>query len=196
MPEIIVKTKRLLIRELNENDFDVVVPLIKEGELISKYLDDPEILELFLKKSWKEIRKPDIFNGLIFLLNSNEFCGRICMQNINDSVPEIGIDILNKHKNNGYAPESIAAFANWYGEKHSIKLAKVRIWKNNTHSIHVFEKLGAKFEGQHPYFSDEILEMLREKLPDLKKKLPDSDFSKFEANAPLTYYLKLPIITS
>ena len=127
------------------------------------------LLEDFAYRVWKRIIAND-YNGLIFLAENNEFCGRVCMQDVENPIPELGIDILKKHQNNGYGPEAIRAFANWYGEKYGIKLLKVRIFQSNSHSIHVFEKLGARFEGLHSFFPDDVVMFIKERFPDLETK--------------------------
>ena len=189
MAETIANTEHLLVRTIDDNDYATVCSLFKEGEIISKYLNDPEFLDMLLKNSWKEITGQNIFNGLIFLAESSDFCGRVCIQNIDDPIPELGIDVLKKYQNKGYGPEAITAFANWYGKKFGIDRLKVRIWKSNSHSAHVFEKLGARYEGQHPYFSKAVLQAIQEKLPEFNP-------SELEADGPLTYYLDLPITTA
>ena len=183
MSEMIARTKRLMIRTLDETDYETVLPLLKEGTIASQYADQQVLLEEFAYRVWKRIIAND-YNGLIFLVENNEFCGRVCMQDVENPIPELGIDILKKHQNNGYGPEAIRAFANWYGEKHGIKLLKVRIFQSNSHSIHVFEKLGARFEGPHSFFPDDVVMSIKESFPDLETK------------APFTYYLDLPIITN
>ena len=188
MSEMIAKTKRLMIRTLDETDYETVLPLLKEGSIASQYADQPVFLEEFAYRVWKRIVAND-YNGLVFLSENNEFCGRVCIQDVENPIPELGIDILKKHQNNGYGPEAIRASANWYGEEHGIKLLKVRIYQSNSHSIHVFEKLGARFEGPHSYFSEDALVFLRERFPDLKT-------FDFETKGPFTYYLDLPIMTN
>ena len=39
MSEMIARTKRLMIRTLDETDYETVLPLLKEGTIASQYAD-------------------------------------------------------------------------------------------------------------------------------------------------------------
>lgn len=89
---------------------------------------------------------------LIFLRGGDQFCGRANMQKTDAEVPELGIDLPKKYQNQGYGPEAITAFANWYGESRHISEIKVLITAVNAHSTHVFQKLGTTYIQENPSF--------------------------------------------
>ena len=74
------------------------------------------------------------------------------------------------------------------GQRH-IPQVKVRIRQENEHSIHVFEKLGAKYDGIFPYYSPEILETIR-------RNLPGQDLSELEKPTVHVYHFNIPIKVS
>lgn len=65
MSEMIAKTKRLMIRTLDETDYETVLPLLKEGSIASQYADQPVFLEEFAYRVWKRIVAND-YNGSSF----------------------------------------------------------------------------------------------------------------------------------
>lgn len=83
------------------------------------------------------------------------------MKHINETMPELGIEILNTYQNKGYGPEAIKAFCKWYANEYNVNEVSVRIKIENTHSIHIFEKLGAKLIGQSSSISDESINIIQ-----------------------------------
>ena len=67
-----------------------------------------------------------------------------------------------------------------------IDLVKAKIFKDNSHSIHVFEKLGAEFVKSVPSFEKELLNKLTE-------KLPNEDISRLYEENINEYILNIPI---
>ena len=151
MSEIIAKTERLLIRTTDSADFDLVLPLFYESEFGSRVKNNEKLRELLRATSWEEMTQQATLTGLVFLNSTAEFCGTVSMQKTDRDVPEIGIELLKKHQNCGIGPEAITVFGNWYCCKYHIPKIMVRIRKENTHSIHVFEKLGAEFLGESTF---------------------------------------------
>ena len=77
MSVVIAETRRLLIRTMDDSDFDVVSELFREGRYYSSMKDDEEFQRMFLKVSWREITRETTYNGLIFLMDTGQFCGRV-----------------------------------------------------------------------------------------------------------------------
>lgn len=48
-------------------------------------------------------------------------------------------------QNQGYETETVTGVANWHGESRHVSKIKALIAAGNTHSTHVFEKLGAEY---------------------------------------------------
>ena len=179
-----IKTDRLYIRQLTDKDFDLMSliwmeiwpPMMKQ---------DKSALDSLLQGFWEETQNPTILTGLIFLRNGDIFCGRVNMQNTDQKVPEVGIDLLRDYQNQGYGPEAIAGFVNWYGANHHISEIKVRISALNTRSAHMFTKLGAKLVCETSMFSDLI--------QNIKENLPENKSSAIEDIKVREYILELPV---
>lgn len=189
MSELITTTSRLVIRKIEDGDQDLVYNISREIPALESFQEDCEFLKLYREVCWNETNSPNIYNGMIFLKDSGIFVGKICMQNIDHAVPELGIDIMKAHQNCGYGPEAIIAFCNWYSATYKIYEIKVRIREENTHSIHVFEKLGAKCDKATSYFSKDVQDVI-------KRQLPDADLSVLSQNSVKDYLLQLPFYIS
>ena len=179
-----IKTDRLYIRQVTDEDFELISLIWRDW--IPAFLRDNEAAcNGLCHKLWEDMKDPVTLTGIIFLRDRNRFCGRVNMQKIDEEVPELGIDILREYQNQGYGPEAIAAFANWYGENRHISKIKVRVSAANAHSAHVFQKLGAQYKQEDPSFLS-VAKRLTESLPE-KRETIMRDLSVRE------YILKLPI---
>lgn len=182
-----IETDRLYIRQITEEDRGLMSLIWMERcpTLFDLFHGNKEIQEKFLREMWETTQDPTLLTGIIFLRDGGQFCGRVNMQKIDQKVPEVGIDILKDYQNQGYGPEAIAGFANWYGENCHIPKIKVLIAAGNTHSTHVFEKLGAKYVQDDPSFL-KVAKDLAESLPEKHERIM-RDLKVRE------YILKLPI---
>lgn len=186
MKKIITTTDRLELREIQDTDKSFIFELANELHAPSLTKHNDEFRELYNQAYWKEITSPNTFNALLFLKDTGDFVGRICMQHIDEDIPELGIDILSRHQNKGFAPESVVAFCNWYADKYKIDKTKIRVENENAHSIHVVEKLGAEYVSPTPFYENAVLDALRQ-------KFPDTDLSELLQLNVREYVLYLPM---
>lgn len=70
------------------------------------------------------------------------YCGSVELQNPTSRTPEIGIDLLECKRNLGIASKVIKMFARHTYQKGNIDYFIIRISSKNSHSRHVFEKMG------------------------------------------------------
>ena len=104
------------------------------------------------------------------------------MQHLSEPIPELGIDLFAAYRNQGYGPEAITAFVDWYKREHNLATVKVRIEKDNIQSIKVFEKLGAEYVGVDTLVRKAAIERFKE-------IFPDDDTSMLETPTILVYHL-------
>lgn len=172
---------------MTDDDFELMTRIWMERcpTLFKMFDDGEELQEKFLRDMWGTTQDPTILTHVIFLRDGGQFCGRVNMQKTDEEIPELGIDLLGEYQNQGYGPEAIAAFANWYGKSRHISEIKVRITAANTRSAHVFQKLGAEYIQDDPSFL-KAAENLAKDLPE-KREAIMGDLRVRE------YLLKLPI---
>lgn len=182
-----IETKRLYLRQMTEDDFDLMSLIWMErcSTLFEKLADGHESQAKFLQNMWETTQDPTMLTYLIFLRDDDRFCGRVNMQKTDEKIPELGIDLLGEYQNRGYGPEAIAAFANWYGKSRHISEIKVLITAANARSAYVFQKLGAEYIQENPFFlsaTKSLAEALPEKREAIMRNLRVRE-----------YLLKLPI---
>lgn len=136
-----IETKRLYLRPMTYDDFELM-SLIWMDWVPVPLRDNQKACEELFCGLWETTQDPTVLTYMIFLRDGDRFCGRVDMQKTDEEIPELGIDLLGEYQNQGYAPEAIAAFANWYGKSRHVSKIKVLITAVNTRSAHVFQKPG------------------------------------------------------
>lgn len=179
-----IETKRLYLRPMTDDDFDLMSRIWMDW-VPMPLRDNKKACEELFGGLWETTQDPTVLSYMIFLRDGDRFCGRVNMQKTDEEIPELGIDLLVEYQNQGYGPEAIAAFANWYGESRHISEIKVLITVVNTRSAHVFQKLGAEYIRDDPSFL-KVAENLAKDLPE-KREAIMRDLCVRE------YLLKLPI---
>ena len=111
-------TKRLLLRELEETDFDVLYRVLGDSDIMRHY---PYTFDETRVRRWIEVNRKRyaVFGfGLwaVVLRDTGKMIGDcgITMQNINGLIrPEIGYHIAKDHQRRGYAKEAASACRDW-----------------------------------------------------------------------------------
>lgn len=81
------------------------------------------------------------------IYKNKSYCGYIEL-NKRKKKYELGIDILPKHQKHGITTKAIVTLCSYLYKKKGIKKLLLRIMVNNTASISMFEKLGAKLKKE------------------------------------------------
>ncbi len=178
---VLVKTDRLQLCELQDSDEKYIYQIASE----TVTLKDEKYQKVFNSTYWEEVNSETTLNAMIFLLDSGAFVGRVCMKHIDKALSELGVEILGVYQNNGYGPEAIKAFCEWYAQKYNVNEISVRIENENAHSIHIFEKLGAKYVGQSCWLSEEAIGIIQNYFSE--------DVSKAWENNIREYLLCIPV---
>ena len=113
-----IETKRLILREMTEEDFAPLYRVLADCELMQHY---PYTFDEARVRDWihKNIERYQIFGfGLwaVCLKETSEMIGDcgLTMQNINGQIkPEIGYHIEAEHQQKGYATEAAKAVRDW-----------------------------------------------------------------------------------
>ena len=182
----IISTERLKLQFISYSDKENIIKLAKEEDLYAFISENEAFSKLYLDSLWDDIINGNDVNMSIALKNDNKFIGRLCMQDIDDIIPELGIELLKLYHNNGYATEAVHAFCAWYAEEYGINAVKVKIDKRNTASLNLFSKLGAKYIRSSSVFSEEFMKTANETCREFK-------LSEFYDDSVREYILKIPI---
>lgn len=121
---------------------------------------------LFLNPHVKDIMWEDALTGrnkIYSIFDSNsEYCGSIELQQHNDNTPEIGIDLLEAKRNQGIAAKAVKLLVKKVHEEKNVESFLIRISSKNSHSRHVFEKMGAVLIGEENSLWERFVNVLKD----------------------------------
>lgn len=155
-----VTGERLLLRPLTESDRPALYRLWDES---SESRGAPR--DTARAAGWREISRPDHLNMAIVERSSGAFVGRIELRGTGHPLPELGIELSRAFRGRGYGSEAVRVFCAHLTARRGAEPIRVRIREENHRSRRMFERLGAKYIGRSTYFSEELLDTLRQTLP-------------------------------
>lgn len=153
-----IETKRLILRELNENDFKALYEVLADSDIMKHY---PYTFDENRVKNWilKNIERYRVFGfGLwaVVLKETGEMIGDcgITMQNIDGFIrPEIGYHINKRFQRQGFAKEAAQACRAWGFKNTPFNIIYSYMKKENAASITVAAANGMK--KVHEFVDDE-----------------------------------------
>ena len=143
----IVETDRLVIRELNENDFDNLAKILQDKDVMYAYehaFSDKEVQE-WLDRQLLRYRNDGIGLYAVELKSNGVFIGQcgLTMQDYRDKrVVEIGYLFRKNYWHNGYATESAIAMKKYAFDVLNINEVYSIIRDNNIASQNVAKRNG------------------------------------------------------
>ncbi len=149
---MILKTKRLYLRELTPDDAKNFHDL-NTDPLVTQYTGDPPFENIaaarhFLE-NYEQYRKYGYGRWAVLLKENEEWigwCGLKYEAEYADT--DIGYRFFRKHWGKGYATESAQACLDHGFQKLKLEKIVARAFKENTASINVMEKIGMQFEKE------------------------------------------------
>ncbi len=151
-PFPILKTERLVLRQLSENDSTAIF-LLRSDEEVNKFLDRPKAQSLdeaaaFINKINKAIERNESVYWAISLQNSAELIGSICLWNFSNDplTAELGYELIPNFQGQGIMNEAIKAVLQYAFEIIELKTIVAYTYKDNKNSIKLLEKNGFKWE--------------------------------------------------
>jgi RimJ/RimL family protein N-acetyltransferase len=151
--KIIIKTERIYLREMDENDYENLSEILQDKEVMYAYehsFSDDETKE-WLEKQLNRYKEYGF--GLWALIDkmTQEFIGQcgLSIQNVNNKeYLEIGYLLKKKYWHNGFATEAANACKNYAFDKLNAKTVYSIIRVDNTPSQKVAERTGMKIEEE------------------------------------------------
>lgn len=148
----ILKTERLLLRELNPDDAENFYKLNLNPNVI-KYTGNSAFIDIDEVKKFLENYQDYKLNGFgrwaVIEKSTNEFlgwCGLKYNQNLDET--DIGFRFFEEHWNKGFATESAKACIDYGFKNLNLKTIVGRAMLENIASIKVLEKIGLSFEKE------------------------------------------------
>lgn len=164
----IIETERLLLREINFDDVDLIVEYCNDPD-ISKYMYLPypysrEDAINWINKHKEDYKNDKLYTFGIVLKETNLLVGAISLSNKKeDQNGEIGYWIGKKHWSNGYASEAMKAIIEFAFKVKNYHRIFARCIAENIASSKVMMKNGLTYEGRlkdHVYRYGRFFDML------------------------------------
>lgn len=155
----LIATKRLTIRPLNENDYDIwkeaylsmLLPMSK-WDIANKKTNSLKKSDFkkMLKQNIKNRKSETFFDYAVIDKKTNKFIGRVSLMNLVRSVTQsafVGYALFNNYWGNGYAEEAVNGLITLAFTKHHLHRVVAGIEPDNKPSIRLAKKLGMRKEG-------------------------------------------------
>ncbi len=160
---MVIETKRLILREMTENDFDALYRVLADPNIMQHY---PYTFDEGRVREWinRNIGRYQVFGfGLwaVCLKETGEMIGDcgLTMQLINGQIkPEIGYHIRGDQQRKGYAKEAAVAVRNWTFENTPFNIIYSYMKHTNEPSIKTAVSYGCKLVDE---FEDEMNEITK-----------------------------------
>ena len=146
-PEI--KTERLVLRKIEESDFDIIL-FLRSDKTVNKFIERPENRKTRNKtdavKFIKEIKENAKSNKSIAwgltLKNNSKIVGTICLWNFSNDkkIAEIGYDLNPIFQKKGIMNEALKCVVNFGFSKLNLSKIEAFTHKENESSIRLLEK--------------------------------------------------------
>lgn len=148
--KIFVSDESYYLCKLIEADKEDYMKLCRDVNTIPNFYDSQMNCDIMWKIAM-ESKEFSIFNRL------GNYCGNIMLKYPKSEHPEIGIDIVDKYRNQGIASRVIKMFARKNYEERPVEYYVLRVSSKNLHSKHVIEKLGAVPDDSENLFFQRVM---------------------------------------
>ena len=154
-PRMVLETKRLLLREMNPDDYQALFLVLSSPETMwhYPYTFDGQHVRDWIERNIKRYQKDGFGLWAVCLKQSGEVIGDcgLTLQKINEkTLPEIGYHIRRDLQRKGYAREAARAVRNWAFLNTDYQALYSYCKYTNVPSIKTAESIGMHFECEYP----------------------------------------------
>ena len=152
---IILETDRLLLREMNMDDFDALYKVLSDSDIMQHYpytFDEKRVSD-WIERNMNRYRENGFGLWAVCLKDTGEMIGDcgLTLQNIEgEMLPEIGYHIRADHQRKGYAKEAAAAVRDWAFANTDYPALYSYCKYTNVGSYKTAESIGMHFEKEYP----------------------------------------------
>ena len=152
---MVLETKRLLLREMNLEDYQALFLVFGDHETMCHYpyTFDGQHVRDWIERNMKRYRKDGFGLWAVCLKGTGELIGDcgLTLQNINgEMLPEIGYHIRRDRQQKGYASEAAKAVLNWAFSNTDYSTLSSYCKYTNVPSIKTAESIGMHFVCEYP----------------------------------------------
>lgn len=151
----ILTTDRLLLREMNREDFDALYAVLADPGIMEHYPHTFNASEVmgWIERNMARYKKDGFGLWAVCLKDTGEMIGDcgLTLQNIDGEIlPEIGYHIRGDCQRKGYAREAAAAVRDWAFEHTDYPALYSYCKYINVASYRTAEAVGMRFEREYP----------------------------------------------
>ena len=152
---IILETDRLLLREMNMDDFDALYKVLSDSDIMQHYpytFDEKRVSD-WIERNMNRYRENGFGLWAVCLKDTGEMIGDcgLTLQNIEGKMlPEIGYHIRADHQRKGYAKEAATAVRDWAFANTDYPALYSYCKYTNVGSYKTAESIGMHFEKEYP----------------------------------------------
>ena len=153
-PFPVLETERLILRELNDDDVNVIFKL-RSNPITNKYIERELPTKLsqaedFINKITQEQIDKKSITWLLTLKEDKTAIGSICIWNINhgEQYGEVGYSLLPEYFKKGFMSEALKSVLDFGFHKMKLKTMEAFTHKNNTASKTLLEKHQFVFQSE------------------------------------------------
>ena len=152
---MVLKTKRLLLREMNPNDYQALFLVFGDPETMRHYLHtfDGQHVKDWIERNMNRYQKDGFGLWAVCLKETGELIGDcgLTLQNIHGEIlPEIGYHIRRDCQRKGYAGEAAKAVRDWAFRHTDYPTLYSYCKYTNVPSIKTAESIGMHFICEYP----------------------------------------------
>ncbi len=154
-PRIILETERLMLREMEPEDFQALFRVLGDPETMQHYpyTFDGQHVRDWIERNMNRYRKDGFGLWAVCLKQSGEMIGDcgLTLQDIDGKIlPEIGYHIRRDCQRKGYAHEAAKAVRNWAFRNTDYPALYSYCKYTNVPSIRTAESIGMHFVCEYP----------------------------------------------
>jgi len=162
--DIYLKTERLIIRPLSEQDSEVIYKNVKEYEIAKWTINIPHPYPKdgaikFIKQTKEFMKKGMAYELAIQIESTKEMVGVMSLLKVDrrHKNAELGYWVAKKHWNKGIATEAASRVMEFGFQMLNLERIFAKCFHNNEASRRVMEKIGMKYEGKfrHEVFKED-----------------------------------------
>ncbi len=156
-------TDRLLMRCMEENDFDDYLKVLKD--IMPKAMQKGEMKNYFIqgaRESYKDMFQPHQLSVGIWTRDNFEFCGYCMLKHIDTSTPEIGIDLRKKYRRKHIGLESLTELLIFAKENYEVDHFIYEVDIENVASQKLAEHLGGERKEIKNTLPENIIKQMNE----------------------------------
>ncbi len=157
-----IETKRLILREMSENDFSALYTVLADSDIMKHYpyTFDENRVRNWIKVNMERYRIFGFGLWAMCLKDTGEMIGDcgLTMQSINGLIrPEIGYHLRKDKQRNGYATEAAKAVRDWAFENTPFQVLYSYMTAENIPSIKTAKAYGCRLVDEYENEQNELV---------------------------------------